>query len=56
MSQPEAFAVFHGYICTANKDGSIPLDSRIVAKIVPGETNVELLTELLRRANREFGD
>lgn len=44
------FAYFRGYICTANADGSIPLDSRVA-----GQTFVEgdgtLLQKLLDQAN-----
>ena len=51
--EPEAFAIFNRFVCTANKDGSIPLDSKVVVEIVPGSINSELMEELLRRANAD---
>jgi hypothetical protein len=57
--EPQAFAVLYPkkgitgriYICTANKDGSIPLNSKVVAELVEDSINIDLLEELLRRAN-----
>lgn len=43
------YALFHGYIVTANDDGSIPLNAKIVAKV--DEANEALLAELLECAN-----
>ena len=50
--EPEAFAIFADrFIVTANKDGSIPLNSRIVAELVKDSAQDDLLKELVRRAN-----
>jgi hypothetical protein len=50
--EPEAFAIFHDrFIVTANKDGTIPLNSRIVGELVKDTIQMDLLKELLRRAN-----
>jgi hypothetical protein len=58
LRDPEAskgvrhFAFFLGNICTANADGSIPLNSRFVAQIVDdGTLDAELLAQLLAQAN-----
>jgi hypothetical protein len=53
--EPEAFAIFNGrFIVTANSDGSIPLNSKIVAELVKDSIEIELLKELLRRANNRL--
>jgi hypothetical protein len=50
--EPEAFAIFNDrFICTANKDGTIPLTSRIVAELVKDSVDADLLKELVSRAN-----
>lgn len=49
------FAVFRGYIVTANSDGSIPLNAKVVAQLVAEQTspvyNAELLQALIDQAN-----
>ncbi|HME33572.1 MAG TPA: hypothetical protein VKG65_12520 [Terriglobales bacterium] len=50
--EPEAFAIFNDrFVCIANKDGTIPLSSRIVAELVKGSVDIDLQKELVRRAN-----
>ena len=50
--EPEAFAIFNDrFIVTANRDGTIPLNSRIVAELVKDSIQTDLLRELVRRAN-----
>ncbi len=50
--EPQAFAIFNDrFICTANKDGTIPLSSRIVAELVKDSVDIDLLKELVCRAN-----
>ena len=43
------FAFFRGFLCTANKDGSIPLGSKMVCKVT--NENQALLELLLEQAN-----
>lgn len=47
------FALFHGFIVTANEDGSIPTDAKIVAHVDTSNGNHELLCLLIGLANRE---
>lgn len=47
------FALFHGFIVTANEDGSIPTDAKIVAKFDTSEGSHDLLCELIKQANGE---
>jgi hypothetical protein len=50
--EPEAFAIFNDrFIVTANKDGTIPLNSKIVAELLKDSIQTDLLKELVRRAN-----
>ena len=44
------FTQFRDYICTANADGSVPLNSKVVCELLRVE-NPDLLTNLLGRAN-----
>lgn len=50
------FAFFRGYICTANEDGSIPLNSQVVCFVgeygLSKSLNTELLELMLQLANR----
>ena len=46
---PQFFAVFKGYICTANKDGSIPLNAKVVCRV--DEIDANLMALLLEQAN-----
>jgi hypothetical protein len=44
------YGLFMGYICTANEDGSIPINSQVIAQL--GATYDEKkLTELITNAN-----
>ena len=43
------FAEFNGFIVTANADGSIPLNARVVAKLL--DFDPQALTNLLSQAN-----
>lgn len=43
------FAYFHGHIVTANKDGSIPLNAKVVAEI--RDFDADLLAQLIGQAN-----
>lgn len=46
------FAVFQGYIVTANSDGSIPLNAKVVAKLTcAADLNEDLLRQLIKQAN-----
>lgn len=50
----ETFVVFNSrFIVTANRDGTVPLNSKIVAELVDGSVRPDLLTALIDRANRE---
>jgi hypothetical protein len=48
------FAYFKGYLCTANADGSIPLNSQVVCRCEDG--NEKLMQELLKQANAYVTD
>ncbi len=44
------FAYLNGFVCTANADGTIPLNSKVVAKL--DEAHIPLVEALLKQANR----
>lgn len=46
---PIYFAYFMGYICTANADGSIPINARMVCKVE--DTTMPYFRQLLEQAN-----
>jgi hypothetical protein len=43
------FAIFKGYICTANADGSVPLNSKVACLVLQEDS--ALLNELIAQAN-----
>lgn len=48
------FAVFGEYLVTANKDGAIPLDSKVVAQL--RDIDETLMRALLQQANEWEGN
>ena len=51
----EYFAFFHGYIVTANKDGSIPLNAKVVCQ-ADGLVDEKLMQMLLDQANHHASE
>lgn len=51
------YALFHGFIVTANPDGTIPLNARIVCRIPTDSKDVDhdLVMELIAQANANAG-
>ena len=45
------YAIFLGHICTANADGSIPLNSKMICKIDPIGANEQAVFAMLQQAN-----
>ena len=51
MEQDIYYAVHLGYIVTAELDGSVTINARIVAKVDDADTNGDWASDLVRRAN-----
>lgn len=51
MNGSVRFALFHGAIVTANGDGTIPLDAKMVTRINLLDTHHDLLMQMIRQAN-----